>query len=246
MIIAPNESNILQQLRTFLLAVLPDGYDVVAGGDNRVPEPSTPNFVVMSPPRYERLETNVDTFEDAVFTGSISGAAMDITAVNPNFSGQIKIGSTIFGVGVAANTKVTALGTGTGGLGTYVVNNSQTVSSETLAAGTQSITQNTKCTVQLDFHADDGTSGDAAQTVSTLFRDAFAVEQFANQSPNYGVVPLLAEDPKYLPFINDSQQLEFRWVLDAQVQANQTAIVPQQFSDSVSVELISVDATYPT
>ena len=33
MIIAPNESNILQQLRTFLLAVLPDGYDVVAGGD---------------------------------------------------------------------------------------------------------------------------------------------------------------------------------------------------------------------
>jgi hypothetical protein len=84
-----------------------------------------------------------------------------------------------------------------------------------------------------------------AQTVSTLMRDAFAVEQFAAQEPNYGVVPLLADDPRQRPFINAEQQVEWRWSVEAMLQANQVLSVPQQFADSASVDLVSVDAAYP-
>jgi len=65
-------------------------------------------------------------------TGSISGTTLTITSVT---AGTITLGCPIEGTGVAANTIVTALGSGTGGTGTYSVNNSQSVSSETLTSG---------------------------------------------------------------------------------------------------------------
>lgn len=141
---SPNQDQILTQMRAFLLAVLPDGVDVIAGQPNRVPEPKDTKFVIMSPPRFERIETNIDEYLDAKFTGSIAGATMNITYVYPNFPGEICVGSVIFGVGVVAGTKVIALGTGTGGIGTYTVSPSQTILAETLAAGVQTITQPAK------------------------------------------------------------------------------------------------------
>jgi hypothetical protein len=65
----------------------------------------------------------------AVVTGSISGTTLTVTAVT---SGTLYVGQTIQGSGVTAQTIITALGTGTGGAGTYTVNNSQTISSSTL------------------------------------------------------------------------------------------------------------------
>ncbi len=65
----------------------------------------------------------------AVVTGSISGTTLTVTAVS---SGTLYVGQTIQGSSVTAQTIITALGTGTGGAGTYTVNNSQTVSSRTL------------------------------------------------------------------------------------------------------------------
>lgn len=68
---------------------------------------------------------------DATFTASISGTTMTVTAVA---SGTLAVGQTINGAGVTVNTTITALGTGSGGIGTYTVNNSQAVSSSTLTA----------------------------------------------------------------------------------------------------------------
>lgn len=65
----------------------------------------------------------------AVVTGSISTTTLTVTAVT---SGTLAVGMTIQGAGVTANTIITALGTGTGGVGTYTVNYSQTVASKTL------------------------------------------------------------------------------------------------------------------
>lgn len=65
----------------------------------------------------------------AVVTGSISGTTMTVTAVT---SGLLMLGMTVTGTGVTAGTKITAFGTGTGGTGTYTVNNSQTVASTVL------------------------------------------------------------------------------------------------------------------
>lgn len=63
------------------------------------------------------------------FTGSISGTTLTVTFIR---EGTIKVGQALYGVGVSSETVITALGTGTGGLGTYTINNSQTVSSQSL------------------------------------------------------------------------------------------------------------------
>jgi hypothetical protein len=67
----------------------------------------------------------------AIVTASISGTTMTVTAVS---SGTLYVGQTIQGAGITTQTIITALGTGTGGAGTYTVNNSQTVGSETMYA----------------------------------------------------------------------------------------------------------------
>lgn len=62
----------------------------------------------------------------AVFTGSISGTTLTVTAIT---NGTIAAGQSLFGVNVTSETVITALGTGTGGIGTYTINLSQSVAS---------------------------------------------------------------------------------------------------------------------
>lgn len=65
----------------------------------------------------------------AVFYGSTSGTTLTVTGVS---SGTIGIGQSLYGIGVLAETVITALGTGTGGAGTYTINRSQTVAAESM------------------------------------------------------------------------------------------------------------------
>jgi hypothetical protein len=83
--------------------------------------------------------TFLDDGNPAVFTASISGTTMTVSAVT---SGTIKVGVGITGSGVTAGTTITALGTGTGGIGTYTVSASQTVSSTTITSTGFPITRN--------------------------------------------------------------------------------------------------------
>jgi hypothetical protein len=68
---------------------------------------------------------------NAVVTGAISGTTLTVSAVT---SGTLSIGVVLSGTGVTVGTTITALGTGTGGVGTYTVSASQTVSSTTITA----------------------------------------------------------------------------------------------------------------
>lgn len=65
----------------------------------------------------------------ATFTGSISTTTLTVTSV---LSGTIAVGQAIFGNNVSQNTVITALGTGSGGVGTYTVSNSQTTASTSI------------------------------------------------------------------------------------------------------------------
>jgi hypothetical protein len=76
----------------------------------------------------------------AVITGAISGTTLTVSAVS---SGTLAAGMTIQGAGITANTIITALGTGTGGVGTYTVNFSQTISSITMYGLNWSVLPNT-------------------------------------------------------------------------------------------------------
>lgn len=67
----------------------------------------------------------------AVFTGSIATTTLTVSQMT---SGILAVGSVIIGTGVASNTRITAFGTGQGGIGNYTVNNSQSISSESMAS----------------------------------------------------------------------------------------------------------------
>ena len=228
---APTQSNVMTALRTFLIAILPPGVAVIQGQQNRVPEPEGADFVVMTPILKERLETNSWSWADVAFTGSISGTTLTVTAVD---FGTILVGASLFGANVASGTTISALGTGIGGVGTYTVSGSQSVASAPLACGAINIKQPTKITVQLDVHGPN--SSDNAQTISTLFRDDYAVQNF--YASGFDVMPLYAGDPKQIPFLNGEQQYETRYVIDAVMQANEVVSPPQQYAGTLGPIII--------
>lgn len=96
----------------------------------------------------------------AVVTGSIAGTDLTVTAVT---SGVLNIGQTITGVGIAAGTTITALGTGVGGNGTYTVSSAQTVAATAVTATDTRLSWTARpLRVDMDFRvcrADNVTSG---------------------------------------------------------------------------------------
>jgi hypothetical protein len=87
--------------------------------------------------------TFLDSANQAVVTGSITTTVLTVTAVT---SGTLVVGTGITGTGVTAGTTITALLTGTGGVGTYTVSASQTVSSTTITATGFPVTRNGSAT----------------------------------------------------------------------------------------------------
>lgn len=224
------ESQILTVLRAFLLDILPSGTAVIKAQVNRTPEPLVTDFVVMTPLLRSRLATNEDSYDDAALTGSIAGTVLTVTAVE---FGTIVVGAPVYGDGVAAGTYVTALGTGTGGVGTYTVAPTQTVASRALYAGIATAKQATMVTVQLDIHGP--ASADNTQRITTLFRDEYGCIFFGRLEP--ALQPLYADNARQAPFLNGEAQIEYRWTVDAVMQANPVVTVPQQFADQVAITL---------
>jgi len=236
--LSQTEFDALTALRTFLIGILPTGIEVIRAEINRVPEPPGLNYVVMTPLTRDRLSTNIETYADVILTGSIAGTTLTVTAIN---LANLAVGQALFGPGIATGSIITALGSGTGGIGTYLISPAQIISSQQIYAGTKANLQPTQVTVQLDVHGP--VSADNAQIISTLFRDDYANRVFAESG--YAIQPLYTSDAKQLPFINGEDQYEFRWTMDVILQTNQTVTIPQEFSDQVSVDLVSVEAAYP-
>ena len=80
-----------------------------------------------------RYSWRISTPSSAVFTGSTSGTTLTVTAIT---NGTIAAGQSLFGVGVTNETVITALGTGTGGIGTYTINLSQSLTSRQMNSTT--------------------------------------------------------------------------------------------------------------
>jgi hypothetical protein len=238
--VAPSQSNVQAALRSFLLTALPQlsSGQVIAGQANRVAEPQFADFIVFWPLRRERIETNRDSYADTAFTASIAGAVMTVTAVR---LGSVAVGATVFGTGVAASTSIVNQLSGVaGGTGTYTVAPAQTVPGQAMSAGAENFLQPVDAVYQLDVHGPN--SADNAQIVTTLLRDQYGVDAFA--ASGFDVIPLHADDPKQIPFINAEQQYENRWIVEAHLQANAVVQLPLQFADQVVVTPVSVDAAF--
>jgi hypothetical protein len=112
---------------------------------------------------------------------------------------------------------------------------------------TANITQETVAVIQIDIHGPTSgataLAGDNANIVSTLLRDAYAVDFFDANSP--GITPLYSEDPRQIPFLNDQQQIEDRWMIDVHLQVNPNVIVTQQSALALVTSVVDVDEAYP-
>lgn len=252
------QSQALTDLRSLLLNFLDPAVEVVLAQDNRVPEPTAANFVLMTPVRRDRIATNIDTYQDCAFVGVINGTVMTVSGM---ILGKILIGATVFGQYVSANTKILAQTGGTpGGAGSYTIAPSQvtpsgaigqyvigqspmgiTVDGVIMASGGASLMQQTKFIVQLDVHGP--ASADNGQIISTIFRDPAAYDFL--QTLGHDVSPLYADDPRQMPYLNEQQQIEWRWVIEAALQINPLVLIPQQYADTVTIILINVDEHYP-
>ena len=84
------------------------------------------------------LEIGSNNNPDAVFIGSIAGTVLTISSM---ISGAIIVGGTITDAGglIAPGTVVAALGTGTGGAGTYVLSASQVIGSRTMTSASPTL-----------------------------------------------------------------------------------------------------------
>ena len=115
----------------------------------------------------------VNNTQSAV-TGTMTFSYGVMTLTGANASGTFSIGQTLSGSGVTTGTMITALGTGTGGPGTYYVSPSQTVSSQTITA--------TGTPLSVTFDVTSGglkiASGSVGSLVSTI---AFATGTTATQ-----------------------------------------------------------------
>ena len=229
------QSQALAALRSVLLTALPSGIEVVQGEDNLVPEPIGPNFVMFWPILRNRLSTNVNSYQDCAFTGSISSTTLTVSAIG---IGSINVTAqpTLFGPSVAAGTQITAQLTGTaGGAGTYTVSVSQTLASGPLAAGLTSMLKPSQLTVQCDVHGP--LSGDNSEIISTLIRSPQGVSLF--NATGYDVTPLYAGDPRQMPWQNAENQIERLWSIDVALQVNSIIWTPQQFAGAVNINVQS-------
>jgi hypothetical protein len=139
-----NEYECFTALAAFLNGVLPPGTQVFKAQANRVPEPLGSDFVVMTPIRQTRLETNETTYQDNTVVGSVAPMSSNFTgsitlgqAISPSPSvlavtsvarGAVVIGAPLAAAGVLPGTIVTGQISGTtNGVGFYYVNLPQTL-----------------------------------------------------------------------------------------------------------------------
>jgi hypothetical protein len=230
----------LTTLRSFILGVLPPGIEVVKGLDNRVPEPKGiggGDFCVMTPLFQKRLSYNIVDFTDTIITGSVSGTTLTVADVTQS-QAPIAIGHAVIDTTglLAANTLVTAYGTGSGGIGTYTVSPSQTVAGETMYVDMRSDLVPTELTVQIDVHGPNST--DNTKILEGLLVSSYSFSQFL--ASGFDIQALYCEDARQMPFINAEDQYELRWSLDAVLQINPVIATPTQFFDHIALAATQV------
>jgi len=228
------EFAVCNALRSFLTGILPASVQVIKAQANQVAEPLG-DFVAMTPIRRERISTNIDTWEDIVLVGSIANVTLTVTDIT---GGDLVIGNPLIGANLAFGTIITAFDTGTGGAGTYTVApGGQSVTDQAFYAGMKHLLAPTEIVIQLDVHGP--ASAENAQIITTLFRDEYATQVFADLQDV--AAPLYTSDPRQMPFINAEQQYEWRWTIDASLEARITTSVLQEFADQLVVSLTAVD-----
>ncbi len=153
------------------LQALSGAFDVTIDGSPKSAASVSFSAVTSFTAAAELLATNLGIEGASVatgVTGSISGTTLSVTAIA---SGTISVGDVIGGTGVTAGTYVTALLTGTGGIGTYTVSATQSISSESLTVNAPGVTYNAQLNAFVVWSGTTGTTSTIAYPSGTLATD---------------------------------------------------------------------------
>lgn len=99
---------------------------------------------------------------------------------------------------------------------------------------TQAIAYGNQYTMQVDCFGPD--SGAWATAIQALFRDAYGYDMFPAN-----IKPLHADGPTQLPLMNAESNYEQRWRVRCVMHTNPNITVPQQYMESVKIDLYEVD-----
>lgn len=110
----------------------------------------------------------------------------------------------------------------------------------TPSTGTRSLTRPTQWAAQVDCYGEK--AQDRALILSIALRSQYGCEFLGELGR---AQPLYTGEPKQLPFVTGENQYTERWSFDAILQFNPTVTLPQQFADSLHVNLIEVDTKFP-
>ena len=151
--------------------------------------------------------------QSASFTGSIAGTTLTVASVA---SGALAVGQTIADgdVNIPQNVFITGLGTGAGGAGTYTLNNSLTVGTESMTAIPGMVTtyiQQYETTFQLTALATQNPANTTSITASDILNYAASVLQNMTtiqtlENSNVGILKI--GDVRNPYFSDDRQRYE--------------------------------------
>lgn len=98
-----------------------------------------------------------------------------------------------------------------------------------LEAENVEVMQSVEVMIQIDFYGE--TSGQMARQFCTLWRDFYACERLQCCQPLY------CDEPKYLPFTNEANEYEERFMVTARLTYNPTLTHEQDFITNPSITL---------
>lgn len=103
-------------------------------------------------------------------------------------------------------------------------------------------TQSSQCVIQLDVHGPQAFNN--SSIISTMFRSSYAVDFFAGVGD--AIAPLFADDPRQMQFTDGEQQYENRYVIEANMQVNQTITAVAQSARELTLGVVDVDTDSDT
>ena len=226
-VVSLGDTEIMTAVRAVLLYLLPPGVEVIRAYANRVPQPVTPDFCVLSEVRRERLSTNRTNDADVRFTGGIDGDTLTVTS-----GPALMAGYSLYGSAVVPGSVITGV---LDQPGAYTVTPSQIVlAGSRIYAGRHVMVQPMDVVYQCDIHGPNGNL--YATAIQTVWRDARGCELLAEAAKPYTMVPLYADDPRMVPFANGESQWEDRWIVDLHTQVNFLVSLGQEFAESLAIQ----------
>lgn len=104
--------------------------------------------------------------------------------------------------------------------------------------GMKAIEYQVQLMMQLDFYGP--LSAEWSAAASALFRDEFGCSALAPVCQ-----PLHADDAQMIALVNGEEEYEQRWMVGGFLQWNPILTTPQEFADTLTVDLVNVDVEFP-